>query len=434
MSVNSEFDKGIGGKLRGVSTPPPADLWDDIEARLPEERRRRPFAIWWLSGVAALATVVLVGGGHLLRDAAPQDSESRTFAPSKETPETPTTAQGSRDANDATYETAPDIAVAPSATTSPSRRPAPGSKPRSHRAPTVRFVAEAATGSTSSDLRPFDQRATPAAAYPTLPTTVALVALAPPSLALRIDRPADALPTSALDLVESLDHADVLSIPKLAAVGPPAWRWSVRAHVAYVPRVVDDRALDVSGGVAESLSAFNFQDNNGATVVAPPLASNEATLPLGYAAQLAVTSRRGLRLHLEVGGTQTQTSSVTVALPGRFATTGLASTDVMVARRSATRLVLGGGVGYAPRFGRWTPSLSLGAGWVPAREVPSRGTGLVLASADPVLPETILLRQRVFAKAALGIEYALNPKLDLGVDYSLGGLGSAAGVGLRYSW
>ncbi len=232
-----------------------------------------------------------------------------------------------------------------------------------------------------------------------------------------------------------------LDIPSLTATGSPAWRWSARAGVSYLMKVVSEGAYETRGAYE---AAGQFSMDNGLNFVAEsnifskanggkPLVPNRAALPLGYAAQVSLTSRRGLRFEGSVASAQTQTSFATILLrSGGIA--ALATTNVPADRRSAQRLVLGGSVGYAPRLGRWTPSLMVGAGWTPARRLAIEIPEALASVVYPLGSQKVYLRQRVFAKAALGIDYALNPKLDIGVDYSLGGLGSSAGVGVRYSW
>jgi hypothetical protein len=69
---NSNWDKKLGDKLSGPDVPreswntPPSDLWDKIEAGLPEKKRRFGL-IWWSGG---LALILLVGflSFHFLRD------------------------------------------------------------------------------------------------------------------------------------------------------------------------------------------------------------------------------------------------------------------------------------------------------------------------------------------------------------------------------
>lgn len=63
MQMNDNFENQIRRKLEGHSTEPPAHLWANIQAGIaPEERKRKPFVIWWLP----LMFGVLVAGAAIL--------------------------------------------------------------------------------------------------------------------------------------------------------------------------------------------------------------------------------------------------------------------------------------------------------------------------------------------------------------------------------
>ncbi len=434
MSVNSEFDKGIGGKLRDVSTPPPADLWDDIEARLPEERRRRPFAIWWLSGVAALGMVVLLVGGLLLSPETRKEYAVEQMNDRSEAALIP--ADGDASSSKA--------AVVPAA----------GSKTENAAVPLALPEAafperKARQGTTAAQtfvrLLPAQPTRLEQRALQSVSSSGVAIALAPNVLLLAAEArrpyptPAALPPTSLSPL--STDRPDLdLVLPPLASLRSSTWRWSARLGVAYLLTVPNETAFE-RGKVAElanDLAFANYANTSAEFLSTKPLVSDRSSLPLGYAAQLAISSRQGIRFHVEAASGQTQISSATVGVDNisQGATRSVATTQLSLASENVHRLVFGLGASYAPRLGRWTPSLALGGAWVPARKFSAGREEAMLANADttPDPLNSLVLRQRVLAKATLGIEYALNPRLDLGVDYSLSRLGSAAGVGLRYSW
>jgi hypothetical protein len=63
MQMNDNFENEIRRKLEGFSTEPPAHLWANIQAGIaPEERKRKPFVIWWLP----LMFGVLVAGAAII--------------------------------------------------------------------------------------------------------------------------------------------------------------------------------------------------------------------------------------------------------------------------------------------------------------------------------------------------------------------------------
>ena len=63
MQMNDNFENQIRRKLEGHSTEPPAHLWANIQAGIAsEERKRKPFVIWWLP----LMFGVLVAGAAIL--------------------------------------------------------------------------------------------------------------------------------------------------------------------------------------------------------------------------------------------------------------------------------------------------------------------------------------------------------------------------------
>ncbi|MCR5890085.1 hypothetical protein LRS06_20365 [Hymenobacter sp. J193] len=80
-----DIDKLFRQRLQGHAPTPPADLWSRLEAELQPEKKKRPM-MWVYSMAAAIALLLVVGAGWLLRGPQSPTTGSETPLAATQTP------------------------------------------------------------------------------------------------------------------------------------------------------------------------------------------------------------------------------------------------------------------------------------------------------------------------------------------------------------
>ena len=387
----AQFDDRTGDKLRGERAPAPAGLWADIEAELPPERRRRGAWWWWTGGalaVAALLTAVAYltappPGEHFAVAVSAPGVPSAPSVPS--TPSIPSTPAPLLPI--ATRSPAP-LPVAPR-TSDAALAPGPGIVSRA----AARVAGPGALADAVPEPRP-RQRS---------------LAQAPPSPPLALEalpqRPQPLVPLAALPLPYPTP---------LPEANPDSWTFALATAGG-----VGQRAA--SSGIAESDA---FSDNNSGRFInmstggrSEMLASvADAGRGASWTAGASFSARHRSGFTVSAGAYVLPASLTYLAPDVREAVF-----DVVLRQTTFRRFSAELDLGYARRLGRWTASAYAGAGGLSPKRV-------ALPWGD------VRLRSSVFAKAGLGLGYALTSRLGLEARGTYTTIGSRATLGLRYGF
>ncbi|MBG8554776.1 hypothetical protein [Hymenobacter guriensis] len=202
-----DIDKLFRQRLQGHAPTPPADLWSRLEAELQPEKKKRPM-MWVYSMAAAIALLLMVGAGWLLRGPQSPTTGSETPLAATETPASAPASVMETPAPEASKEKMIAQATpspAPASTT-PEARPAAATRPQAS-APAL--VAAAS--------RPARPRSAEASANPTTKSSFTDVAVVrPPDAQPERTQAAPAPTTPAQTLVASATPAASSAAP----VGP----------------------------------------------------------------------------------------------------------------------------------------------------------------------------------------------------------------------